>query len=275
MGRRGTSWLTALVNVVIFIFLEMAAFHMVRHNAPLQRLWIARAAHATVGGIWNGTSAIRNYFSLRSANEALAQENFALNAQLLEAREKLRLAGLENPSAIPGFSVLSAEVVQMSHNGQHNYLILNKGYEDGVQEKSGIITRYGVAGIVDAVSAHHAFAFSFQNNDISISARLGREGGTGLLVWDGKSSQGAVLREIPLHFSYEKGDTVYTSGHSLLFPPDIPLGTLTGKARVVNGATNELGVDLFQNFKGIRYVTVVHNNSFDEINSFDELQKAQ
>ena len=182
MGRRGTSWLTALVNVVIFILLEMAAFSMVRHNAPLQRLWMARATHATMGRIWNGTSAIRNYFSLRSANQALAEENFALNAELLEAREKLRAAGLEKTSAIPGFSVLPAEVVQMSHNGQHNFLILNKGYEDGVQEKSGIITRQGVAGIVDAVSAHHAFAFSFQNNDISISARLGREGGSGLLV---------------------------------------------------------------------------------------------
>ena len=275
MGRRGTSWLTALVNVVIFIFLEMAAFHMVRHNAPLQRLWMARAAHATTGGIWNGTSAIRNYFSLRSVNQALAQENFALNAQLLEAREQLREARLEKPPVTPGFSVLPAEVVQMSRGGQHNYLILNKGYEDGVQEKSGIVTRYGVVGIVDAVSAHHAFAFSFQNNDISISARLGHEGGSGLLVWDGKTSKGAVLREIPLQFKYEKGDTVYTSGHSLLFPPDIPLGTLTGKARIVNGSTNELDVDLFQIFSGIRYVTVVHNNSLDEINSFDEIQKEQ
>ncbi|MBR4775457.1 MAG: rod shape-determining protein MreC [Bacteroidales bacterium] len=265
MGRRGTSWLTTLVNVVIFIVLEMAAFSMVRHNAPLQRFWAARAAHATMGRIWSGTSSIGNYFSLRSENEALAQENFNLHAELLEAREALREAKLETPSKIKGFSVLSAEVVQISQNGQHNYLVLNKGLEDGVQVNSGIITRNGVAGIVDAVSDHFAFAFSFQNNDVSVSARLGREGGGGLLVWDGSSEQGAVLTGIPLQFKYEKGDTVYTSGHSLVFPPDIPLGTLTGKARVVNGATNELGVTLFQSFSDIRYVTVVHNNSIDEI----------
>ena len=269
MGRRGTSWLTALVNVVIFIALEMAAFQMVRHNAPLQRLWAAKAAHAVTGSIWNATSSVRYYFSLRKANDALAQENYALYAELMAAREQLRRAGLESAEQRPGFSTLSAEVVRMSHNGQHNFLILNKGYEDGVQEKSGIITRCGVVGIVDAVSAHHAFAFSFQNSDISISARLGREGGNGLLVWDGVSKQGAILKEIPLQFKYEKGDTVYTSGHSLLFPPDIPLGTLTGKAHLVNGATNELDVDLFQNFAGIRYVTLVHNNSFDEIQEFE------
>lgn len=269
MGRRGTSWLTALINVVIFIALEMTAFQLVRHNAPLQRLWAAKAAHAVTGSIWNATSSVRYYFSLRKANDALAQENHALHTELMDAREQLRRAGLDKPAERPGFSTLPAEVVRMSHNGQHNFLILNKGYEDGVQEKSGIITRCGVVGIVDAVSSHHAFAFSFQNSDISISARLGREGGNGLLVWDGISTQGAILKEIPLQFKYEKGDTIYTSGHSLLFPPDIPLGTLTGKAHLVNGATNELDVDLFQNFASIRYVTVVHNNSFDEIQEFE------
>ena len=162
---------------------------------------------------------------------------------------------------------MPAEVVMMSKNGQHNYLILNKGFEDGVQEKSGIITHNGVVGIVDAVSAHHAYAFSFRNNDISISARLGHEGGSGLLVWDGTSSNRAIIKEIPLQYLYSPGDTVYTSGHSLLFPPDIPLG-LAGQSHVVNGATNEIEVELFQDFSAIRYVTVVHNNSFDEIQQF-------
>ena len=149
----------------------------------------------------------------------------------------------------------------------HNYLILSKGFEDGVSEKSGIITREGVIGIVDAVSAHYSYAFSFQNKDISISARLGEEGGTGLLVWDGRSSRGAILKEIPLQYKYHRGDTVYTSGHSLMFPPDIPLG-LAGEARVINGATNEIKVHLFQDFTAIRYVTVVHNTAFDEVEEF-------
>lgn len=268
MGRRGTTWLTALLNVVIFIVLEMTAFYLLRHNAPLQRVWAARAAHTTMGWIWSGTSSVGNYFSLRSTNDALVQENFALQEELLEAREALQQAKLGTPDRIKGFDVIPAEVIKISRNGQHNFLILNKGLEDGVVEKSGIITRNGVVGIVDSVSEHYAFAFSFQNNDISVSARLGREGGGGLLVWDGVSAQGADLTGIPLQFKYEKGDTVYTSGHSLIFPPDIPLGRLTGESRVVNGATNNLGVTLFQSFADIRYVTVVRNNSLDEIEKF-------
>lgn len=267
--RKRASWLSSLANVAVFILLEMAAFQLVAHNAPLQRTWGARAAHLFMAKVWGGSASFGRYFSLRSANEQLAQENASLTVELLQAREMLRKAHVDT-TAIPqisGFTAMPAEVVKISHNGQHNYFILNKGFEDGVQEKSGVITRNGVVGIVDAVSAHHAFAFSFQNNDISISARLRQEGGSGLLVWDGVSSNGALIKEIPLQYKYQPGDTVYTSGHSLMFPPDIPLG-IAGGSRVINGATNEIEVKLFQDFSAIRYVMVVHNNSFDEIEQF-------
>ena len=159
--------------------------------------------------------------------------------------------------------------MKLSRGKQHNYIILNRGFEDGVKEKSGIITHAGVVGIVDAVSEHNAFALSLQNHDISISARLGTEGGSGILSWDGIHSNGALLKEIPLQYHYNVGDTVYTSGHSLLFPPDIPLG-IAGEARVVNGATNEIKVTLFQDFSAVRYVMVVHNDALDEIEGFQE-----
>ena len=91
----------------------------------------------------------------------------------------------------------------------------------------------------------------------------------GLMYDLGKAyTHGAILQEVPLQYKYAIGDTVYTSGHSLMFPPDIPLG-VAGDARVINGATNEIKVDLFQDFTAIRYVTVVHNTAFDEVEEFD------
>ncbi len=260
-----------LFNFAVFIFLEIAALQMVTHNAALQRVWVARGAHLFMGKVWGASQSIQSYFSLSGANRELSEENFRLLQELEQARERLRNARLDSLDTLyrPGFSMVAAEVVKVSRNKQHNYLILNRGYEDGIQEKSGIITPNGVVGIVDAVSEHHAFAFSFQNSDISISARLGSEGGSGLLVWDGIRSNGAILKEIPLQFRFQKGDTVYTSGHSLLFPPDIPLG-IAGDAKVVNGATNEIAVRLFQDFSALRYVSVVHNNAFDEIEGFEQ-----
>lgn len=266
---RGRGILHKIVSLVIFILLEIAMLHLVSANADLQRIWIARGSHAFMGTVWGASESVRHYFTLSAENKKLARENEELIQQLAKAQQRLRQARIDTTATDrhPGYTLTPAEVVKISRNKQHNYMILNKGYEDGIQEKSGIITRSGVVGIVDAVSAHHAYAFSFQNSDISISGRLGEEGATGLLVWDGVRSNGAILQEVPLQYKYEVGDTVYTSGHSLVFPPDIPLG-LAGDAKVINGATNEIRVDLFQDFTAIRYVTVVHNTAFEEVEDF-------
>lgn len=261
--------LTRLLNLAVFIILEAAALTLLTGNAQLQRIWVARAAHGFMGTVWGSTRNISNYFQLKTVNRELAQDNTRLLQELVRSQEMLRRAKVDTMQFTqrPGFQMLGAEIVRISRSSQHNFFILNKGFEDGIREKSGVITRQGVVGIIDAVSAHYSYAFSIQNRDISISARIGAEGGRGILVWDGSSKDGALLKEIPLQYQYSPGDTVYTSGHSLLFPPDIPLG-IAGASKVINGATNEIKVKLFQDPGSARFVTVVHNNSFDEIEEF-------
>lgn len=266
MRRR--SWIPTLISVAVFIVLEAASVHFMSRNGELQKAWITGSMHSVTGTIKGWTQSVKEYFSLKGANRSLAEENAALRARLGHAQEMLhqiRIDTISYSRAPRGYNYLPAEAVHMSHNRQHNYIILNRGYEDGVKEKSGVITSSGVVGIIDAVSAHHSFAFSFMNPDISISARLGgEEGAVGPLVWDGRHSNKAILKEIPLQYRFSPGDTVYTSGHSFMFPADIPLGT-AGESRIVNGATNEIQVTLFQDFRCIRYVSIVHNKSLEEL----------
>ena len=82
--------------------------------------------------------------------------------------------------------------------------------------------------------------------------------------WDGISSTGAVLSEIPPYEGMMPGDTVFTSGFSSIFPADIPLG-LTGESKLVNGATLVIKVRLFEDIRRLRYVTIVSNNDRAEI----------
>lgn len=261
--------LPRLLNLAVFILLEIASLHLIVSNAALQRLWINRGAHAFMGTVWGASQRISDYFSLAKTNDELSQEVFRLNEQLTRAREQLARIEADSARVQPraGFTMTPARIVKISRNKQHNYLILDRGYDDGIHEESGIITQEGVVGIVQSVSQHHCFAYSFQNKDFSISARLGRGGSSGLLIWDGIHGNGAILKEVPLQSRYQPGDTVFTSGHSLLFPPDIPLG-IAGNAKVVNGTTNEVSVSLFQDFSALRYVTVVYNNDRDEIEEF-------
>lgn len=273
MQRRRTITGT-LINTAVFILLEIAALGMLRHGDSLQDLFISRAAHGFLGYFWGVSENISDYASLRTENRHLAEEILRLTETITRLEEEAAAAAARDSAdyttAWRGkYEFIPAEVIKNSVNKQHNYLIIGKGSDDGVRPQTGIITSRGVIGIVDAVSRHYSYAISFLNSDSSISARIGKDGAAGPMAWDGKGSGNALLREIPLQVKFEEGDTVYTSGFSTIFPPDIPIGRITG-SRIVNGATFEIKVSLFQDFSSVRHVCLVRNLDLDEIMSLEK-----
>lgn len=263
-----------ILTVAVFIILEIASVLMLSRNNQIQRLWIARISHGFMARTWGASQSVSNYFSLKRQNDELALENDRLQ-KLVRGYE---LAAREaDPASKPvladnGFNYIPATIIKSSTNTQHNYLIIDKGSEDGVTRNSGIITDKGVIGIVDAVSSHYSYAISFLNTELFISARLGNSGAVGPLAWDGTGSDRAILKEIPLQFKFAPGDTVYTSGYSTIFPPDIPIG-VAGESKIINGATNEIKVDLFQNHKALKYVTIVSNTRAAEIEAIEKQEE--
>ena len=259
-----------IINAAIFIILEIAALNMLSHNGAMQNVWFSKGVQAVMGTVWGGSEQIKDYFSLRKANDALALENHDLRTRLAryeaEQADSLMEAGLEENAG--GYRYVPATIMKISNNTQHNYMIIDKGSEHGVVVGSGVITGKGAIGVIDAVSSNFSYAISFRNHEMNISARLGKEGAVGPLSWDGRSSAGAILKEIPHHVEFEPGDTVFTSGFSSIFPPDIPLGT-TGKSKIVNGATYEIDIELFEDFGSLRYVTIVENLGKGEIKQLE------
>lgn len=264
------STLQRILIAVVFILLEVAALLMLSHNSQIQRLWIARISHGVMARTWGVSQNISNYFSLKKQNDELVLENDRLG-KIVRSYELAAKAA--SPDSKPvmmdnGFEYIPATIIKASTKTQHNYLIIDKGSEDGVRRNSGVITSKGVIGIVDAVSRHYSYAISFLNTELFISARLGESGAVGPLAWDGTSSDKAILKEIPLQFKFEPGDTVFTSGYSSIFPPDIPIG-IAGDSKIINGATNEIKVSLFQNHKALKYVTIVQNTRIEEIEAIE------
>ena len=219
------------------------------------------------------TQDISDYFSLRQANDSLAMENFQLRSRLADLEEfisdSLRTSRLPNDGIAKGYRYTPATISKISNNSQHNYIILDKGSNDGVRTGYGVITPKGAIGIIDAVSENYSYARSFKNHKMKIHARLGRNGNTGTMNWDGTSRNKAILKEIPHHIQNFQGDTVYTSGKSAIYPAGIPLGT-AGKAKIVNGSTYEIEVTLFEDFNSIRYAIIVGNLGKDEISTLEK-----
>lgn len=262
-----------VINAAIFILLEVAALNMLSNNGKFQNVWLSKGTHAFMGSVWGTTQDIRHYFSLKKRNDALALDNHNLRVRIAELESMISdTAALAHPSSKDGiageYMYIPATIVKVSNNSQHNYMIIGKGSDDGVTKGAGVITGKGAIGVIDAVSRNYSYARSFKNHEMNISTRLGRQGAVGPMSWDGFSSAKAVLREIPHHVEFKQGDTVYTSGYSSIFPPDIPLGT-TGDARIVNGATYDIDIDLFEDFGALRYVTIVENIGKEEIENLE------
>lgn len=263
--------ISVVVTAVVFLVLEAAAIAVLHYGNELQRNWISGVGHSTMAVLWGGGEKVRGYFGLAAQNDSLAAENARLAERVRELEGKIEAAELavswKDSYGGGRFVFTPATIIKASNNRQHNYIILDKGTADGVQAGAGIITGKGVVGIVENAIEHYCYGISFRNYNMNVSARLGREGPVGPLSWDGYRH--ATLEEIPHHLVTELGDTVYTSGFSAIFPKDIPLGVTVG-SRLKDGATYNLEVELFEDFRSLKYVTIVSNADRGEMEKLEK-----
>ena len=256
------SLLLSMGRFLLFVLLESACIYMVCNRGIVQRYRLMGKLREVQGFFWEKHTSIKEYSSLGAANERIALENTALMEQLYLERERGDSPfadTVQNP-----FRFIKAKVVRNTLGTTHNYLIIDKGSNHGVEEDMGVVTPSGVVGITRGVSENYSYVLSFLNTSQQVSAKIGSSNTFGPLSWDGERENMAVLNEIPQHLDVKQQDTVYTSGYSSFYPPDIPLGVVTG-SRVVNGVHLSVDVRLLQDFRSLGHVMVVKNNGREEI----------
>lgn len=259
----------AVINVAVFIFLEVASFCMLATGDSVQNIWIGRGLTNIKAGVWGRIESINEYFSLNRENQRLAEENRTLLSAL--ANDK-NAGGSPFLVSEGNYSFQAASIVSMTTGSQHNYLIVNKGIADGVEVDDGIITSRGVIGVVAGVSNRFSYAISYANSKMSISAKIGAKESVGSLSWSGSRGDESILSGIPIHSEVEIGDTVWTSGYSSIFPAGIPLGTVKSK-NIDNGSTAEFTLRLLEDFRDVHHVFIVKNLDRKEIKDLENEQQ--
>lgn len=263
---------------LLFIAIEAACIVMAANNGVVQQYKIVGKLRNIQAAFWNTGSNIKAYSRLKSTNAELALQNKSLMEENMKLRQQIfGMRGDSLASSLISKGVLAntsfsydwAKVIKNSINTTHNYLIINKGSNHGITEDMGVVTPYGVVGIVRAVSENHSYILSFLNQKQQISAKVGDNVTFGPLSWDGKNRNYATLNEIPQHVTVTPGDTLFTSGYSSFFPPDIPVG-IAESSKIVNGMHRSVKVRLLQDFRMLDYVIVVKNNHFNEIGTLSE-----
>ena len=133
-----------------------------------------------------------------------------------------------------------------------------------LKEDMGIITAKGVVGYVLTAGEKYSVVCSLLDIENMVSATISSSNTFGTLYWNGKSTKKALLKDIPIHTEIIKGDTVTTSGYSMIYPPHLPIATITGKSKN-NGINYELSVELIEDFNTLMTVYAVCFKEKEEI----------
>jgi rod shape-determining protein MreC len=236
---------------------------------------IRRFYNEISGSVFGEYHNLTNYFNLRKTNTALASENAYLRMHIAQSYQMFdRKMFIVNDTIYRlQYDYIHTKIIHNSINKRNNYLMINKGANQGVKAGMAVISPVGVVGIVKIVSNNFSSVMSLLHSDSKISAKIKRNNfSTGSVSWDGKTPGVSQMMEVPPHINVQIGDTVVTSGYSLDFPEGIFIGTVSQIRTRPGDNFHTLDIKLSTDFSTLDHVYVIRNLSKGEL---DELQQQQ
>ena len=252
---------------LLFVFLEIISILLaINFNKHHNTVYLSSAN--SISGSLNSTfSGVSSYLDLREKNQKLLTQNtYLLNKLKSGFLSNQKIYGFKNDTLYTQqYRYISGTVIQNYIYNKHNYLTLNKGSKNGVTPESAVVCPEGIVGIVSKVSNNFCNVISVLNIDLNISAKIKKNNYFGSLKWDGNDYKYAKLKEIPFHVDLQIGDTIITSGYSLIFPENILIGTISNFNKVKGGDFYDITVKLSTDFNNINSIYIINNLKKTEI----------
>jgi rod shape-determining protein MreC len=223
-------------GIISFILMEALCFFLIVHfNTKQAAVW-DNTFGIVAGNALEQRRKWTRFTHLPEVVDSLMAENAALKSelisrqmvriQLLDTAYQVRYDSVKGVLKTAQYTVIPAEVIGNSVHLENNWVMLNKGKADGIEPRSGVISKTGLVGIVRHVGEDFALAMSVLHQQVRISAIL--RGHLGSLVWVGGDPTVMQLNDIPKDIEPQLGDTVVTSGYSLMFPKNQLIGKVVG-----------------------------------------------
>jgi len=219
------------------------------------------------GNVHNIGANISSYFALKKENQRLVEENERLRWVLFNLKEG-NIPQLES-TLTSNYEVFSAKLIKNSFSSPRNYLTIDHGRKQGVEQDMGVITTKGILGIVENVSSNFATVQSVLNTKSNINAKIKNSDYFGSLVWDGADHNVVQLVDIARLVPLVVGDTIVTGAMSSIFPENIPIGIIKSYDSNTSGSFYNIDVELFNDMAHIKNVYLIKNNNRTEIKELE------
>ncbi len=248
-------------TLLFFLLLLISLFLTIRSHTYHRSIFF-NSANRVTGSLYKTGTSISNYFELRATNEELLEDN----RELLNNLFNLPVADtMELDTAQARYSVTAARVIKNSFGNRKNYITIDRGSEQGIQQDMGVITAKGILGIVEASSNNYALVQSILNTNSNINAKIKNTNYFGSLTWDARGFDRVQLEDIPRLVQLMVGDTIVTGAMSSIFPENIPIGVISKFDLNVSQSFYQIDVDLFNDMTNIKNVYIIENMDRPEI----------
>ena len=233
--------------VLLFLLIEGVALWSYATATPYTESKIL-ARTTAVGSAVSGTmNDVRTFFSLPDANDALTKRVAYLESEI--ERRDIAIAELlpgefEKPiidSIDSKFCYHPANVISMTTNRNRNYIIVDKGAEDGIRENMGVITpNKELVGTVVSCSDSYSVVMPLLNTLFKIGGRLVDNDYVCSVYWEGTSRYKVTGVELS-RYAEPKRDMV-VNVESERMPSDVVIGVIA--SREINASKTAYSVDI-------------------------------
>ncbi|WP_295232246.1 rod shape-determining protein MreC [Sediminibacterium sp.] len=259
-------------NFLSFLLLQILCIVMLTKVSKTHETFFAGTVFEVTGYFNSRYANLQQYFNLKEANQKLAEENTRLRNALGSnfISPDTTVIPFTDSSFVDTlgrkrkFIYLPAKVIGNSYTLQNNYLMLERGTNQGIKKGMAVVGPSGIVGVVVDVSSNISKVMSLLHRNSKVSAMLKKDNTTGSIEWDGADPSLLVLRNISKSAKVVKGDTVLTSAYSANFPSQLMIGRVA--SITADPATNyyTLKIKTATNFFTIQSVDVIYNTRFNE-----------
>ncbi len=254
--------------VLVMIALGLIALALGGYLTPISRYilpplvtaqtWLSSRYQA----IQNLVNAPQDLTRLRQRNTELEVENASLQAEIIDLKQQISetriLSALVDFARVkPENRYVAATVIGRDTSPFLQYVIINRGSDDGLRRGMPVVTQQGLTGRIAAVTSGAARVQLITDAASSINISLETAGVQAILL--GSATGDISLDMIPQGVTVKTGDLVLTSGLGGNYPTNILIGQITSIRSRDNDLFQRASVQPVVDFSKLEILLVITN----------------